>query len=398
MQCKKYTGRVSKPQALKEIIKFALFTVLDPTLLPNSNDFEYKFFISSDLTEPAIKLIYSYKTEIEFEITDGSIVKYIGDICDEYESFTTFRSTPPINDVLRIVRAITPTISNSIDISNRLYSNEKLLNNFFSLRTVVSTEDADRLLRAALDDYGVKLLTDQDLKNLQQRISATTTNQRVNLGLVDFFGFDVDFFRFIKGNELKTILELATKLKSTLDVKIIEFIQEKIGAAVIKRITLPLLMQGKIHPFSVNFASPYLFNRLMPVIISANLPKELNSKFYPDLYLTKEAQVNQIAEKLFATSEKILRNDYSDLVGDSETVALKIKLYEQVHSGFTTIQQIRQRFALDIELLKPVLDNIETEISLLFCKTRTVSIKDGSFFADEQELNMILSSLKAIDG
>lgn len=50
IQCKKYTGRLTKPQALKEIIKFLLFATLDESLLPDPDNFEYKLYVSNDLT------------------------------------------------------------------------------------------------------------------------------------------------------------------------------------------------------------------------------------------------------------------------------------------------------------------------------------------------------------
>lgn len=397
VQCKKYAGRLTRPQVLKEIVKFALFAVQDSSIIPNRDAFEYKIFVSNDLTEPAIALVHSYETEVEAEITAGNLTKYATEIVEEYESFAPFRGAPPIEEVLAIVRSIRPTCSNASDLSTRIYGNEEILKSFFNVRTVVSIEDADRIVRNALEDYGLKFLTDQDLKIIQQRITSTNTSHRINLGLVDFFGFDVEFFRHIKGEDLKDILAQVVRLKSSLDMKMMEFIQSKINTYVLRYITGPLLATGKIHTFSVNIAAPYLVKRLIPFVVGANLPQELTHKFYPGLFVSKTELLDAIAEQLFASSERILHKDYSELVGDQETIQFKIKLYEHIHSGFTSIDQIRARFAIDVEVLKPVLDQIEGEITALLSPNRTVLIKDGSFFGDKNELSMVVNSLKAID-
>lgn len=58
---------------------------------------------------------------------------------------------------------------------------------FFNVKTVIDLESADKVIRNALDDYGLKYLTDEDLKQLQIRISNTKEENRINLGFVDFF-------------------------------------------------------------------------------------------------------------------------------------------------------------------------------------------------------------------
>jgi len=57
------------------------------------------------------------------------------------------------------------------------------------------------LIRKALDDHGLKLITDNDLRALQARIGNVPIDDRINLGWVDFFGFSKDFFEHLRGEK-----------------------------------------------------------------------------------------------------------------------------------------------------------------------------------------------------
>jgi len=100
VQCKKYANRLSRPQVLKELIKFLLFSTLDQSILPDPNNFEYKLYVSNDLSEPAITLINSYTSEIQKDISSNNIFKYVSDLVAEYESFSAYRNHPPVKNVV----------------------------------------------------------------------------------------------------------------------------------------------------------------------------------------------------------------------------------------------------------------------------------------------------------
>ena len=397
IQCKKYTGRVSRPQVIKEIVKFLLYSIDDKSLLPNPQKFEYKLYVSNDLTGPAIVLINSFAKEIQSEISSGKINKYIEDIVEEYESLSKFRENPPFDDVVNLIQVISVSSSNAIDLSERIYRKNHILKMFFNIKSVVSVEEADNVLRKALDDYGLRYLTDEDLKSLKSRIENTSQYQRINLGIVDFYGFDRRFFRYLKKDDLKRLLTKATEIKTFLDLRLMEFIQEEINKRIFTEITLKLLYSGKIHQFSVGLAAPYLFNRLSRLIISQNLPEELSRKIFGNLFLSKEELIKEISHTLLAHSEQIMQGDYSDIVGDEELVSFKLRIFEHIHQGFANISEVRDRLSRDTEVLIPVLDKIESELLELLSETRTIIIKDGEFLENPAELKRILDSANDID-
>ena len=89
-----------------------------------------------------------------------------------------------------------PTAIHTLNLKRPLLF-QRLCSMFFNIKTVVDIDSADKLLRSALEDHGLKLLTDSDLKKLQERIGNTNEKSRIKLGFVDFFGFSTDFFKFL---------------------------------------------------------------------------------------------------------------------------------------------------------------------------------------------------------
>lgn len=91
-----------------------------------------------------------------------------------------------MDELSKLLRAVNFQFSNSSDLSGRVSKYTDLLQEFFNIRTVIDNSAADRIVRKALADHGLKLLTDEDLKIIQQRVGQQIPNKRVRLGHADF--------------------------------------------------------------------------------------------------------------------------------------------------------------------------------------------------------------------
>jgi len=397
IQCKKYNGRLTKPQVIKEIIKFILFSLLDKTILPNKENFEYNIYVSNDLNGVCIELLSSFNEKIKDEFINGNIEKYTNDIISEYESFNVFKNNIPLKRIEDLLTTIKVSYQNGIDLTSRILNHNNILSMFFNIKTVVDLESNDKNIRKALDDYGLTLLTDKDLKILKQRIENTQEKDRINLGLMDFFGYSKEFFDYLQiDNKFKEVLEPYKKMQSLLDKYLMDFLSTEIQKSVFNEITIKLLNTQKIHRFSVGIAQPYLFTRLSKRILIKSLPKEILIKLHPDIFKSQEELILQISEFLFKTSEEILNGNYNNLVGDDNLVQTKLNLYEHIHQGINNINELKEIFKKDIKILIPVLERIEDNISKLIPEERTIIIKDGSFLENKDELENIKQTLDKI--
>lgn len=397
IQCKKMQGRITRPQALREIIKFLLFSIIDNSLLPAPDCFEYKLYVSNDIAETTNSLIHSYSTEVEVEIKSDTISKYIKDVVSEYESFKIFENSLPISKVIDLLRRINVTASNATDLTLRVHKYDSLLSLFFNVKTVIDLESADKVIRNALDDYGLKYLTDEDLKQLQIRISNTKEENRINLGFVDFFGYNKEFFKSLKGEPFKQVIEAVASVTLSLDKYLMEFINSKINELVFENVTIKLLNPGRIHPFSVGVVAPYLFQRLSIKVVSRKLPTELVTKFYEQASLSKKELIDSIAIQLFETSERVMKGDFSQLVGNPEDIQFKKRIFTHIHNGFNSIEDAKTTFSRDIQIIMPTLDFIEEKIGELLQEERTVVIKHASFLDNDDEIKKIAKTLSMIE-
>ncbi|HBE9116851.1 TPA: hypothetical protein KNG88_002541 [Citrobacter braakii] len=395
IQCKKLAGRISRPMLLKEIIKFILFYLLDKSLIPNPKKFKYILFAANDLSEPALMLLNSHIKEINSEVSKGDFAAYVQQVSNEYESFLKFRINPPTKDVLKIFKSISLSYSNCVDLTSRIYYYSKLTSLFFKTVSIIDIDTADKQMRKALDDYGVRFLTDDDLKIIQKRIGGIDEDHRVRMGIADFFGFSREFFKYIKGDKFKEIMELIAKTHSLLDEHIIIFTQNKIHELIQSEITIKLLHTGKIHQYSISVAAPYLFQ----CVTHAFMEKTLSTRFLPDSFLkkiNKKETMNNIIIKILHDSDLVMKGDYSHLAGTNDDIKFKLGLYEYIHNGFNNISDAERQLQKDLPTIHPILDEIEKEITMLISPQRTIIINDTSFIDNDEEFKKIINGLIAL--
>ncbi|WP_421325593.1 hypothetical protein [Aeromonas veronii] len=192
-------------------------------------------------------------------------------------------------------------------------------------------------------------------------------------------------------------MEAVASVTTLLDQYLLDFISSKINELIIEKITMELLSQGKIHPFSVGVAAPYLIQRLSLKVLSKKMPKALATQFYKEASQPKMELINSIAIQLFEASERVMNGDLSHLVGTPEDIEFKKRIYAHIHVDFKSIEDAKMTFAKDIKTIIPTLDMIETMINDLLQEERTVVIKDASFLDNEGEMKQLAKTLNMIE-
>jgi hypothetical protein len=394
IQCKKYKTRITKPQIIKEVIKFLLFSLSDSTILPDPNNFKYNFYVSNDLNGAAMELVSSFNIKIKDEISNNKVEKYTGDIIDEYESFKQYKNNIPLKEIEKLLKIITVKFQSGWDLTERILKKPNILSMFFNIKTIIDLESNEKMINKVLDNHGLKLLTDKDLIILKKRIENTKEDDRLNFGFVDFFGYSKDFFDFLQTDDkLKEILESSMKTQSLLDKYLMDFLQSKINELVFSEITMRLLVTHKVHQFSVSIAQPYLFQLLNKKIILKSLPYDVLLKVHSSFSKTKDELIDEISQILFKSSEEIMGCNHSNLVGDTELINLKLNIYKHMHEGLENIEDVKKIFLKDIKIIRPALDKIENIISSLIPEEKTIVIKDGSFFDKKEEIENMKKTL-----
>ncbi|CAA0191482.1 hypothetical protein [Acinetobacter baumannii] len=396
IQCKKYNNRLSKPQILKELIKFALYAIQDNSILPDTNNFKYIFYVSNDYSGSCVDLIFNYKNLILKEIINNEISKFIDQIVEEFESFRTLRQSIPYDKVYEILKNIDVSGVNGVELTNRIQSQPNILHSFFNIKVVVSLEDADKIFRNLLDDYGLRFLTDEDLIFIKERIDHTPTEHRLGFGFVDFYGFSTDFFNNLNNDEFGEILKAAVDFQMLLNSKLVNLMHKKIHSLIFEKVTQPLLFTKKIHQFSIGLCAPYLIKRVVVSMLNGGMPESFKFSLTKEMQKSEDEVIQEIIIYLLSTSERIMKGDYSELKGDEELILKKKELYEHLHEGMQSVEDLKNQIYSDIDILKPILKEIEDKLKELFSEKRTIVISDSSFLGNKERLIKVFNNTKKI--
>jgi hypothetical protein len=394
VQCKKHSNKITKPMVLKEIIKFLLYSMTDNKIMPTPESFHYTMYVSSDLCEPAINLMSSFKSEIEDEISNGNIRTYALQVAEEYESFFAFRERLPVDNLVSKLRRISVSYSNATDITARLHSYGNILKCFFRAPSVLD-DQYENMLRRVLAESNVKYITDNDLKIFQKRVGDTPSCQRINFGLVDLYGYSLDFFRWMDDSQKLDVLRTIAEGKAYLDMKLMDYVCSQISEQIFQEITIKLLATQMIHRFSVGVAGPYLTLRILPLVAFSEFPIEIANSIV--VHMSKDQAIDYVAEQLFDTSAKAFANDFSTFSGTPDLIDLKKKILAHSHDGIHSVDELRAVFAKDRIVLMPVLDAIEAHLKSLCSHSRTVVVKGASFFSDNEQLEMVMQTISSLD-
>lgn len=395
IQCKKYSGRLTKPQILKELIKFALHAVKDSTILTNENNFKYIFYVSNDFNGKAIDLIHNYKEIISEEIESKEVEKYTNEVLSEYESFRIEKINPPIEKLYKLLKSIDVSGVNATDLTNRVLDHSKILNSFFNIRTVVNLEDNDKQIRNAMMDFGLKLLTDSDLKSLQARIGHIDPSQRIRLGLVDFYGYSFDFFNSIGVQEYEKLLKMVNEINIFMNTKEMDYAVKIMKKLINAEIISVLLNSGKIHQFSTQICIPYLMYKVMPNVVKIPNANLLNRSF--EFSSKTDEIIDNITKQILSTSRSIFDGDYSILDGDRDLIEDKKKFFDCYHQGFKDINEAEAQLKKDIPVLLPALDKIVKDLNNLYKNDKTIIISDLTFMNDPEKLKSMADTFKKLD-
>ncbi len=160
IQCKKYKTRLTKPQTLHEILKFALNALLKKELIPDKKKFTYYLIASSGFANTAIDYLSSFNEEIVKE----DLAKLCQPILKKYESLKNIDIDKNIDELKEILRYINikKVIPEDLNIFLAEYSN--ITKTFFKIYTATD----NTLIEKVIKTYLVPILN---------KVSIGTTNK-----------------------------------------------------------------------------------------------------------------------------------------------------------------------------------------------------------------------------
>lgn len=80
IQCKHSVNsseRITRPDCIREILKFVLHAIVDKSLISDPNDFTYFFAVSHGFSEPALTLVGNFSNEVQQESAVSELMSNI---------------------------------------------------------------------------------------------------------------------------------------------------------------------------------------------------------------------------------------------------------------------------------------------------------------------------------
>lgn len=145
IQCKQVNKNLTKPEVLKEIIKFTLHYILDKSLISDINNFTYYLAVSKGFAETSINLISDFNEKYINE----DIESICNNLFKTYTAFKTLKFEDISEELKTILNAIEVKPILPADLSQYLFEHEKLIKHFFRVMTVTD----NTLLEAIIENY-----------------------------------------------------------------------------------------------------------------------------------------------------------------------------------------------------------------------------------------------------
>ena len=174
VQCKNYNKRFTAPDLRKELVKVALHSHLDQSIL-EGGPVAYELWCPGGLTEPAAKLLDSWPKGWTPQAVAEDAVEVIGD----YAAFKGLDwNAVGEETVAKFQQAVRPSYCDGIIISALVRTHHPIYEAFFQGKVVMDRDaTVDAVRRAVAEGFG--LLTDKDIKHVVDRLGSFPPEKRI---------------------------------------------------------------------------------------------------------------------------------------------------------------------------------------------------------------------------
>lgn len=306
IQCKKYENRISKPDCLKEILKFVLYSFFDPLVLPDPNHFTYYFVVSEGFSGPAADYLDKFNDEI---IKEPELENWFNELKSKYNaSLGSLDYKTIYADLLKKLAAIKvrKVVPQDLDIELSAPYCQSIIPIFFEVRTVTDNSRIDQLINL----IETRLVAPNDLQVTEQSILRQF--ETASLQLSSYRG---DLYNVkdshIDRHETKEVIDwIGRALKPDEEPVLIVAGNPGYGKTVILKDVLSSLNESKTPAIAIK-ADRYYANSLQDLAEKLNLEHPL-IQLVQKLRETND-KVVLIIDQLDSLSQSITtRRDYID--------------------------------------------------------------------------------------
>jgi hypothetical protein len=148
VQCKKYKSNLDKPSVAKEVIKFALYQLVDGNLMPKNKPFQYFLAVSTGLTNTAKKIIRNHPTEI---IENDELEKWTQEVINVHKSLNHLVFQDIKSDLCNIISKLSLSEILPQEIKKYIDGYPDVANHFFKVQKVTDNTLLEKIIKKYLE-------------------------------------------------------------------------------------------------------------------------------------------------------------------------------------------------------------------------------------------------------
>jgi hypothetical protein len=188
IQCKFNTsGNLNKPDAAKEIIKFALYYYQDNSLINDLSKFQYYFVCSGKFASTTIKLLGNFRNTI---LSENDLQKWTEIVLQKYTVFENLSYSIVETELKKILSNLNVKPKSYSEINNWLNSYSKVVDEFFDTKKVVDNNAIEKGIKDVIEAIRPDL--ERKAKSL---ITSYYKSAKSHLDTVKFIGHATAFNR-----------------------------------------------------------------------------------------------------------------------------------------------------------------------------------------------------------
>ncbi|MET3998302.1 ATP-binding protein [Marinobacterium sp. MBR-109] len=180
IQCKKVKAGFTRPDTLREVIKFLLNAVLDPALMPDSPGFRFILALAADPASTTIEFFDAPQTWLINSETE--LFDLVADVIKKYEKFSALKVEAVMPIITDALKSLEYELLRPVNLDALLEHMPAVRQRFFKVQLVVAVEHAEAMIEARFTAAG---LVSNSTKTLT-RAGIEEDIARGSLGLADW--------------------------------------------------------------------------------------------------------------------------------------------------------------------------------------------------------------------
>ena len=363
VQGKRYQGRLGRPNTAKELIKFGLFYLRDNSLIADPDEFDYYLAVANDFAGPAIELLDDFGNQIA---NDEKLQEWVESVIAEYKAFEGMTFADVKAPLLAVLGRIHVRKWNATDLDERVQRYPLIATRFFSLRIVTDLAQTEHLMNKVFGAYGMRAMTDDDLKRIHERIGSIPPEHRFDFGTMQLFGFNTEILaRASDSGMLRKVAGIGAQFQASLFELAMTDGVDRCRLIVLNR----LAARQDVNPIA-------------KLVVNSLVTSRFCEKF-------REAVQPQFLADAYRAESKVFVEP---------VVEVHIERHVPTFSAsFDSPDHCRAVLTDDLAKLEPLIEEIDNEVSQFIPVNPTVLFTDFKFIEDEERMKQIIEGVLAAE-